>query len=108
MDHAVGDGQVPGTFGATSLLTPRQREIFDLIVVGTSNKEIARELGLSQGTVKIHIAKLFRKLGVRRRGAVALAAANRGLRASYLISGAVVPQNDSSLPQILCSPASAA
>jgi DNA-binding NarL/FixJ family response regulator len=67
MDHAVGDGQVPGTFGATSLLTPRQREIFDLIVVGTSNKEIARELGLSQGTVKIHIAKLFRKLGASSR-----------------------------------------
>jgi DNA-binding NarL/FixJ family response regulator len=46
-------------------LSTRQREIFDLIVVGLSNKEIARTLGLGQGTVKIHIKKLFHKLGVR-------------------------------------------
>jgi DNA-binding NarL/FixJ family response regulator len=107
MDHAVAHGQVPATFGA-SFLTPRQREIFDLIVVGTSNKKIARELGLSQGTVKIHIAKLFRKLGVRRRAGVALAAANLGLRRSFDVRETVVPQNDSSLPQTLCSPTSAA
>jgi len=107
MDHAIAHGE-PDRFGATSFLTPRQREIFDLIVLGTSNKEIARELGLSQGTVKIHIAKLFRKLGVRRRGGVALAAANFGLRASFHVPGAVGLRNDSSLPQTLCSPASAA
>jgi|SRR5207248_435304 DNA-binding NarL/FixJ family response regulator len=107
MDHAIAHG-VPGRFGATSFLTPRQREIFELIVLGTSNKKIARELGLSRGTVKIHIAKLFRKLGVRRRGGVALAAAKLGLRASFNIPGAVVLQNDSSLPQTLRSQASAA
>jgi DNA-binding NarL/FixJ family response regulator len=73
--------QVPVT---PSLLSSRQRQIFDLIVVGTSNKEIAQRLGLSEGTVKIHIAKLFRKLGVHRRGAVALAAANLGLQPSFL------------------------
>jgi DNA-binding CsgD family transcriptional regulator len=61
------------------LLSPRQRQIFDLVVVGQSNKEIARTLGLSQGTVKIHITKLFEKLGVRHRGAVALAGAKFGL-----------------------------
>jgi DNA-binding NarL/FixJ family response regulator len=44
------------------LLSPRQRQIFDLVVVGQSNKEIARTLGLSQGTCKIHITKLFEKL----------------------------------------------
>jgi DNA-binding NarL/FixJ family response regulator len=60
-------------------LTTRQRQVFDLIVVGQSNKEIARTLGLSQGTVKIHIAKLFEKLGVRHRGAVALAGARLGI-----------------------------
>src|SRR5437763_16736042 len=91
MDHAIAHG-VPGRFGATSFLTPRQREIFELVVLGTSNKKIARELGLSRGTVKIHIAKLFRKLGVRRRGGVALAAAKLGLRASFNIPGAVVLQ----------------
>ena len=61
-------------------LTARQREIFNLIVAGRSNKEIARKLGLSVGTVKIHVAKLFRKLGVHHRSAVALAGVKFGLR----------------------------
>ena len=56
-----------------ALLTPRQRDVFDLIVQGMSNKEIARSLGLAEGTVKIHIKALFAKLGVRRRAAVAVA-----------------------------------
>jgi DNA-binding NarL/FixJ family response regulator len=61
-------------------LTAREREVFDLIVVGQSNKEIARKLGLGVGTVKIHVATLFRKLEVRHRGAVALAGVRFGLR----------------------------
>ena len=61
------------------LLSPRQRQIFDLVVVGQSNKEIARTLGLSEFTIKIHITKLFKKLGVRNRSAVALAGAKLGL-----------------------------
>lgn len=61
------------------LLSPRQRQIFDLVVVGQSNKEITRTLGLSESTVKIHITKLFEKLGVRHRSAVAVASAKLGL-----------------------------
>jgi DNA-binding NarL/FixJ family response regulator len=64
------------------LLTTRQREIFHLIVAGLSNKEIARKLGLAEGTVKVHVAKLFDKLGVRHRSAVALAGVRLGLRPS--------------------------
>jgi two-component system nitrate/nitrite response regulator NarL len=60
-------------------LSPRQHEIFDLVVIGQSNKESARTLGLSESTIKIHITKLFEKLGVRNRGAVALAGAKVGL-----------------------------
>src|SRR5437588_1408394 len=56
-----------------AVLTPRQRDVFDLIVQGMSNKEIARSLKLAEGTVKIHIKALFAKLGVRRRAAVAVA-----------------------------------
>jgi DNA-binding NarL/FixJ family response regulator len=89
VDHAAAYGQVPVTLGGTCPLTTRQREIFDLIVVGTSNKEIARRLGLSEGTVKIHIARLYRKLGVHRRGGVALAGASLGLRPSFVIPAAV-------------------
>jgi ATP/maltotriose-dependent transcriptional regulator MalT len=56
-----------------AILTPRQCEVFELIVQGMSNKEIARALELAEGTVKIHIKALFKKLGVRRRAAVAVA-----------------------------------
>jgi DNA-binding NarL/FixJ family response regulator len=56
-----------------AVLTPRQRDVFELIVQGMSNKEIARTLQLAEGTVKIHIKALFSKLGVRRRAAVAVA-----------------------------------
>lgn len=56
-----------------AILTPRQRDVFELIVQGMSNKEIARTLELAEGTVKIHIKALFAKLGVRRRAAVAVA-----------------------------------
>jgi DNA-binding NarL/FixJ family response regulator len=67
------------------LLTTRQREIFQLIVIGLSNKEIARKLEIGEGTVKIHVAKLFDKLGVRHRSAVALAGAKLGLRPSVTV-----------------------
>jgi DNA-binding CsgD family transcriptional regulator len=86
VDYLVTYGQAPVTRVENELLSNRQREIFDLIVVGQSNKEIARYLGLGEGTVKIHVAKLFRKLGVRHRSAVALAGAKLGLRPSPMFS----------------------
>ncbi len=49
-------------------LTPRQLEVLGLITQGLSNKEIARELGLSEATVKFHLKNIFAKLGVSRRG----------------------------------------
>ena len=53
-------------------LTAREREIQRLITTGMSNKLIARELGISDGTVKIHVKNLMRKLGARSRLQVAL------------------------------------
>lgn len=52
-------------------LTKRQREVLGLITHGRSNKEIARDLDLGEGTVKIHVAALFRALGVNSRSAAA-------------------------------------
>ncbi len=53
-------------------LTPRQCEVLRLLVAGKANKEIARALTLGEGTVKIHMAALFRTLRVQNRaGAVA-------------------------------------
>ena len=54
-------------------LSPRQRDVCELIVRGLTNKEIARTLNLAEGTVKIHVAALLLKLGVHRRAAVAIA-----------------------------------
>ena len=56
-------------------LSPRQWEVLRLLVQGRSNKEIARTLGLAVGTVKIHTAILFSKLGVTGRTAAAVAGA---------------------------------
>lgn len=52
-------------------LTPRQRQVLDLIVAGQSNKEIARSLSLGEGTVKIHVATLLKALAVPNRSAAA-------------------------------------
>lgn len=55
------------------VLTPRQRGVLALLVKGQSNKAIARELKLGEGTVKVHMAALFRSLGVKSRAAAAVA-----------------------------------
>jgi len=43
-------------------LTPREREVFPLVVSGRSNKEIAGEIGISEITVKVHRGNLMRKM----------------------------------------------
>jgi DNA-binding NarL/FixJ family response regulator len=48
-------------------LTTRQREIWQYIIDGDSNKVIAHHLGLSENTVKQHVSALFRGLGVKSR-----------------------------------------
>lgn len=48
-------------------LTERQQEVLRHAVSGKSNKVIARELGLSEGTVKAHLSSIFRAIGVRNR-----------------------------------------
>ena len=60
---------------AAHRLSPRQQDVLNLIVGGKSNKEIARALKLGEGTVKVHVAALFRNLGVNRRAAAAAAGA---------------------------------
>jgi DNA-binding NarL/FixJ family response regulator len=48
-------------------LTPRECEVALLVGRGLSNKEVARELGVSDGTVKLHVHNIFQKLGARNR-----------------------------------------
>lgn len=51
----------------TLKLTPRQNEVLHLLARGMSNKEVARELNIAEGTSKIHTAALLRALGARNR-----------------------------------------
>ena len=55
-------------------LTERQMDVVRLLARGLSNKAIARELGVSEGTVKVHLLAVFRMLGVRNRTSAVLAA----------------------------------
>lgn len=63
-----------GSVAAVARLTPRQRDVLREIGRGHSTKEIARNLDLAEGTVKIHLAAIFRTLGVRNRTEAALTA----------------------------------
>lgn len=48
-------------------LTPRERELLSFLRQGMRNKQIAHEMGITEGTVKIYLFRLFHKLGVRNR-----------------------------------------
>ena len=61
-------------------LTPREREVLDLIGRGLSNKRIARELGVAEKTVKTHVTHVLGKLGVTDRTQAALYASRLGQR----------------------------
>jgi DNA-binding NarL/FixJ family response regulator len=56
-----------GETGRLELLSPRQREVFTLLAQGLSNKSIARQLNVSEGTVKSHVATIFDVLNVHNR-----------------------------------------
>ena len=62
-----GDTNVTEELGPFSELTPRESEILKLIADGQGNKLIARNLGISDGTVKLHVKAVLRKLEVHSR-----------------------------------------
>jgi two-component system NarL family response regulator len=60
-------------------LTERQAQILQLLAEGRTNKEIGDALRITEGTVKLHVNRIFYKLGVRSRAAAAAKALHRGL-----------------------------
>ena len=64
---------------AAKLLTARELEIVRLVARGGRNKAIGRELGITEGTVKIHLHNIYEKLGVESRMELALCARDKGL-----------------------------
>ncbi len=74
-------GEMAGTERSTpfSDLTPREREILCQLAEGRSNKVIARLLGISDGTVKLHVKAILRKLNVHSRVEAAVLAVEQGV-----------------------------
>ncbi|SEM83998.1 DNA-binding response regulator, NarL/FixJ family, contains REC and HTH domains [Luteibacter sp. UNCMF331Sha3.1] len=77
MNGHGGDGLTTKERLAT-VLTDRQIDVLKLLAKGRPNKLIARELGISEGTVKIHLAAIFRALHVRNRLEALVAAQHLG------------------------------
>jgi two-component system nitrate/nitrite response regulator NarL len=57
-----------------TVLTERECQIIELIPEGLSNKEIGRQLDLSEGTIKVHLHRIYRKLALNNRTALAVSA----------------------------------
>lgn len=61
------------------ILTARERQVLVLVATGASNKEIGRELGLAEVTVKLHVRQILRKIGARNRSEAASIATRAAL-----------------------------
>jgi DNA-binding NarL/FixJ family response regulator len=84
-DHAVAESiglDAIAALDPVSTLSPREREVYDLICEGLPNMEIARRLFISHATVKVHARHVYDKLGIRSRTALALHAASRRTQAN--------------------------
>ena len=55
-----------------TMLTDRQQQVATLVCDGLSNKMIARKLGVSEGTVKVHLHAIYDKLNIRSRAQLAI------------------------------------
>lgn len=69
----------PGT-GKMQSLSAREREIAERVAQGSRNREIGSEFGITEGTVKVHLHRIYRKLGIASRGELMLMAMGRGRR----------------------------
>jgi two-component system nitrate/nitrite response regulator NarL len=69
-----GHGPGRSTEPPSTVLTDRERQIMHLVSTGQSNKEIGRQLNLTEGTVKVHLHHMFQKLAVHNRTALAVLA----------------------------------
>jgi len=74
----IGAPLTEGGIDFKSVLTPRQRDVLAMVRQGKSNKEIARDLGLAEITVKLHVTAILRALGVENRTQAAILAAKVG------------------------------
>lgn len=78
-DGAASPPSTNGSNGGDAALTPRQLDVLACLLQGRPNKLIARDLGLTEGTVKIHIAAILRSLGASNRTEAVVRARELGL-----------------------------
>jgi len=79
--------------GGHEILTPREQQVVALVAEGMGNREIARELTLSEHTIKKYLYRIFNKLGISTRVELVLYALNHGdpLRAQWLTGRRLIP-----------------
>jgi len=65
--------------GAAKLVSPRELGVIRMVADGLRNKEIAQALSITEGTVKVHLHAIFRKLNVKNRGGLTAYARRTGL-----------------------------
>lgn len=78
-DRATAPDDHTAANGVADTLTPRQQEVLQLMIEGLSNREIAEELYLAEGTVKAHMNQIFTRLLVRNRAEAIRAAQRLGI-----------------------------
>jgi DNA-binding NarL/FixJ family response regulator len=76
---AAYDTRHPPRAAGKTALSPREREVLRLVAAGSTNHQIAQQLGVGAETVKTLLARTFSKLGVRRRAEAVSAAHDLGL-----------------------------
>ena len=75
MEHFDGLRKIPELRAlADDPLTTRERQIILVISEGVTNREIGRRLSMAEGTVKVHLHHIYRKLGIANRTALAVLA----------------------------------
>jgi DNA-binding NarL/FixJ family response regulator len=77
IDRLLGVPLSGGAAFGTLELTSREREVLDLILLARSNREIAKQLGIEERTVKAHVGRLMRKTGAENRIELSIRALNR-------------------------------
>lgn len=95
MGALTGAAPVASSFQAEApenvpALTPRQREILLLMAHGMQNKDIANQLGMLEGTVKVHVKSILQKLGVNNRTHAVVT----GIRLGIVPASIVLPDAD--------------
>lgn len=77
------DRTLPPRSDEFAALTPRQREVMQLLLQGHSNKRICRQLDIAENTVKVHVSAVLRALGAENRTQAVLAASRLGVQIPF-------------------------